>query len=34
LQAWKQAAKSHKVGTLLLTGATSEALRVVAEAML
>ncbi len=34
LQAWKDIATQHKVGTLVLTGATVEALRVVAEALL
>ena len=34
LEAWKEIAKDHEVGTLLLVGATSEALRVVAEAVL
>ncbi|MBX6373251.1 MAG: LLM class F420-dependent oxidoreductase [Acetobacteraceae bacterium] len=34
LQAWKAIAKEGKVGTLVLTGATPEALRVVAEAVL
>jgi F420-dependent oxidoreductase-like protein len=34
LEAWKQAAKGHHVGTLLLVGATPEALRIVAEAVL
>jgi alkanesulfonate monooxygenase SsuD/methylene tetrahydromethanopterin reductase-like flavin-dependent oxidoreductase (luciferase family) len=34
LQAWKELAKDHRIGTLVLTGATSEALRVVAEAVL
>jgi F420-dependent oxidoreductase-like protein len=34
LQAWKAVAKEGKVGTLVLTGATPEALRVVAEAVL
>jgi F420-dependent oxidoreductase-like protein len=34
LHAWKGLAKDHRVGTLVLTGATSEALRVVAEAVL
>ena len=34
LQAWKDVAKDHRVGALLLAGATSEALRVVAEAVL
>jgi F420-dependent oxidoreductase-like protein len=34
LQAWKELAKDHRVGSLVLTGATPEALRVVAEAVL
>src|SRR5271170_6133124 len=34
LEAWKDVAKDHRVGTLLLVGATPEALRVVAEAVL
>ncbi|WP_135468068.1 LLM class F420-dependent oxidoreductase [Crenalkalicoccus roseus] len=34
LQAWKAVAKEGKVGTLVLTGATTEAVRVVAEAVL
>jgi alkanesulfonate monooxygenase SsuD/methylene tetrahydromethanopterin reductase-like flavin-dependent oxidoreductase (luciferase family) len=34
LQAWKALANDHRVGTLVLTGPTSEALRVVAEAVL
>ena len=34
LQAWKGLATDHRIGTLVLTGATSEALRVVAEAVL
>jgi len=34
LQAWKELAKDHRIGTLVLTGATSEALRVVAEAVM
>lgn len=34
LQAWKEAAREGKVGTLVLAGATPEALRVVAEAVL
>jgi alkanesulfonate monooxygenase SsuD/methylene tetrahydromethanopterin reductase-like flavin-dependent oxidoreductase (luciferase family) len=34
LQAWKEIAKDHNVGTLLLVGATKETLRVVAEAVL
>jgi F420-dependent oxidoreductase-like protein len=33
LQVWKEVAKDHRVGSLLLTGATLEALRVVAEAV-
>lgn len=34
LAAWQQAARDHKVGTLVLSGATIPALRVVAEAVL
>ena len=34
LQDWKAVAKQHKLGTLILTGATTETLRVVAEATL
>jgi F420-dependent oxidoreductase-like protein len=34
LEAWKEVAKDHSVGTLVLAGATPEALRVVAEAIL
>jgi F420-dependent oxidoreductase-like protein len=34
LQAWKEVASDHRVGSLLLSGATPEALRVVAEAVL
>ena len=34
LEAWKHVAKDYKVGTLVLTGATPEALRIVAEAVL
>jgi alkanesulfonate monooxygenase SsuD/methylene tetrahydromethanopterin reductase-like flavin-dependent oxidoreductase (luciferase family) len=34
LEAWKEVAKDHRVGTLLLVGAMPEALRVVAEAVL
>jgi alkanesulfonate monooxygenase SsuD/methylene tetrahydromethanopterin reductase-like flavin-dependent oxidoreductase (luciferase family) len=34
LDAWKALANDHRVGSLVLTGATSEALRVVAEAVL
>jgi F420-dependent oxidoreductase-like protein len=34
LQAWKAVAKTHGVGTMILGGATTEALRVVAEAAL
>src|SRR5262249_4527382 len=34
LEAWKVIAKDHCVGTLLLAGATREALRVVADAVL
>jgi F420-dependent oxidoreductase-like protein len=33
LQAWKEIAKDHRVGSLLLAGATPESLRVVAEAV-
>jgi alkanesulfonate monooxygenase SsuD/methylene tetrahydromethanopterin reductase-like flavin-dependent oxidoreductase (luciferase family) len=34
LEAWKAVAADHRVGSLLLVGATPEALRVVAEAVL
>ena len=34
LEAWKEVARDHRVGTLLLVGATAEALRLVAEAVL
>jgi F420-dependent oxidoreductase-like protein len=34
LQAWKEVAKDHRVGSLVLAGATPEALRIVAEAVL
>ena len=34
MQAWKDVAKSHKVRTMVLTGGTTEALRVAAEAAL
>jgi F420-dependent oxidoreductase-like protein len=34
LQAWKEIARDHRVGSLVLAGATLEALRVVAEAVL
>jgi len=34
LEAWKAVAKDHRVGSLLLVGATPEALRVVAAAVL
>jgi alkanesulfonate monooxygenase SsuD/methylene tetrahydromethanopterin reductase-like flavin-dependent oxidoreductase (luciferase family) len=34
LEAWKEVARDHQVGTLLLVGATPDALRVVAEAVL
>jgi F420-dependent oxidoreductase-like protein len=34
LHAWKELGRDHRVGTLVLTGATSEALRVVAETVL
>jgi F420-dependent oxidoreductase-like protein len=33
LEAWKEVAQDHRVGSLLLVGATREALRVVAEAV-
>ena len=33
LQAWKELGRGHRVGSLVLTGATTEALRVVAEAV-
>src|SRR6266481_1560985 len=33
LQAWKAVAKDHQVGSLLLVGATSDAMRLVAEAV-
>ena len=33
LQDWKALAKEHKVGTLVLTGATMESIRVVAEGL-
>ena len=33
LQAWKEVARDHRVGSLLLAGATPEAMRVVAEAV-
>lgn len=33
LEAWKGLAKDGRVGTLLLVGATPEALRIVAEAV-
>ncbi len=32
LQAWKELARDHRVGTLVLAGATPEAMRIVAEA--
>ena len=32
LQAWKQDAAGHRIGTLLLGGADAEAMRVIAEA--
>ena len=34
LQAWKECAKDGKIGTMLLGGASIEALRVIAEAVL
>ena len=34
LEAWKELARDRRVGTLVLTGATADALRVVAEAVL
>ena len=34
LQAWKEGAKGNKIGTMLLGGASIEALRVIAEAVL
>ena len=34
LQAWKQVAKAGKLTTMVLTGASVDALRVVAEAVL
>src|SRR4029077_21011569 len=34
LEAWKELAKDHRIGSLVLTGATLEGLRVVAEAAL
>jgi F420-dependent oxidoreductase-like protein len=34
LQAWKQAARDHSIGTLVLAGADANALRIVAEAVL
>jgi alkanesulfonate monooxygenase SsuD/methylene tetrahydromethanopterin reductase-like flavin-dependent oxidoreductase (luciferase family) len=34
LQAWKEAGKTHEVGSMLLSGVTVESLRVVAEAVL
>jgi alkanesulfonate monooxygenase SsuD/methylene tetrahydromethanopterin reductase-like flavin-dependent oxidoreductase (luciferase family) len=34
LGAWKELAKDHRIGTLVLTGATLEGLRVIAEAVL
>jgi F420-dependent oxidoreductase-like protein len=34
LEAWKELGKDRRIGTLVLTGATAEALRVVAEAVL
>jgi F420-dependent oxidoreductase-like protein len=34
LQAWKEIARDHRLGTMVLAGATPEALRIVAEAVL
>jgi alkanesulfonate monooxygenase SsuD/methylene tetrahydromethanopterin reductase-like flavin-dependent oxidoreductase (luciferase family) len=34
LRAWQEGAKKHRIGTMLLGGASSEALRVIAEAVL
>ena len=34
LQAWKEFSNDNRIGSLVLTGATPEALRVVAEAVL
>ena len=34
LQAWKEAGRTHDIGTMVLTGASKEAMRVVAEAVL
>ena len=34
LQAWKELGRDHRVGSLVLTGATAEALRIAAEAVL
>jgi len=34
LQTWKELSKDNRVGSLVLSGATPEALRVVAEAVL
>jgi F420-dependent oxidoreductase-like protein len=34
LQAWKEGAKDHKIGTVLIGGASTEALRVIVEAVL
>ena len=34
MQVWQQAVKDGQIGTVLLNGATPEALRVVAEAVL
>ena len=34
LEAWKELGKDRRIGTLVLTGATAEALRAVAEAVL
>src|SRR5262245_51210968 len=34
LQAWKEAGKTHAVGSMLLSGVTAQSLRVAAEAVL
>ena len=34
LEAWKELARDHRIGSLVLTGATLEALRFVAETVL
>ncbi len=34
LQAWKEGAKGNRIGTMLLGGASIDALRVIAEAVL